>query len=262
MQDCSVLVMSCDKNHKLLTLFLNFFLRNWPDCSYPVYVSTEKLSIKNSFVVSLNSSAIFWGQRLLESLESIASEFVILTLDDFLIEKAVNSRIISTYVDILRQDSNIGCITLANIPDKKNRPANICNLLRRDNKGNYLLNTQISIWRKSLLKQIVCPEDTPWQAELYGSIRARRFKNFSFYCLVSDDEMPIKYNRGWLVVRGTWNANEIERLKLEPYFDLIFDGKDIVHLGYDKIRLPLSQRIIQKIGIYSRKFFSIWGVYF
>lgn len=262
MMDCSVLIMSCDKNHKLLSLFLDFFSKNWSDCPYPVYVSTEKRQINHSLAISLNSSTLFWGQRLLECLETIPTEFVILVLDDFLIEKSVNSRTVFDYVDVLKQNADIGCITLANIPDENNKRSKIRNLLQRDSKGNYLLNTQISIWRKNLLNQIIYPKDTPWQAELYGSIRARKFSDFKFYCLTSDDVMPIKYNRGWLVVRGVWNADEIERLKLEPYLEQIFDGKDIIHLGYDKIRSPLSQRIIQKIGIYSRKFFSTWGVYF
>lgn len=262
MMDCSVLIMSCDKNHKLLSLFLDFFSKNWADCPYPVYVSTEKRQINHSLAISLNSSTSFWGQRLLECLAAIPTELVILVLDDFLIEKSVNSGAVKDYVDILEQNTNVGCITLANIPDKKNKQSKFSNLLQRDSKGNYLLNTQISIWRKNLLNQIIYPKDTPWQAELYGSIRARKFDDFKFYCLTSDDVMPIKYNRGWLVVRGVWNADEIERLRLEPYLEQIFDGKDIIHLGYDKIRSPLSQRIIQKIGIYSRKFFSIWGVYF
>lgn len=262
MMDCSVLIMSCDKNHKLLSLFLDFFSKNWADCPYPVYVSTEKRQINHSLAISLNFSTLFWGQRLLQCLAAIPTEFVILVLDDFLIEQSVNSRAVSDYVNVLKQNIDIGSITLANIPDKNNKRSKFYNLLQRDSKGNYLLNTQITIWRKNLLNQIIYPKDTPWQAELYGSIRARKFDDFKFYCLTSDDVMPIKYNRGWLVVRGVWNADEIERLRLEPYLEQIFDGKDIIHLGYDKIRSPLSQRIIQKIGIYSRKFFSIWGVYF
>ena len=262
MSRCSLLVMSCDKNHKLLSLFLDFFSKNWKDCSFPVYVSLEALSVQGSLAVSLNSTASTWGERLLEAVDGIPSEFIVLTLDDFLIEQAVDDVAVKNYLGILEENPEVGCITLANIPDKKNKPSRFFNLLKRDCKGAYLLNTQISIWRKDLLKRLIDPKDSPWQAELYGSIRARKYNQFQFYCLVSDDVMPIKYNRGWLVVRGVWNADEIERLKLQPFLQRIYDGKDIIHLGYEKINSSISTRIIQKVGIYSRKFFSIFGIYF
>lgn len=262
MSNCSILVMSCDKNQKLLSLFLKFFATNWQDCVFPIYVSTETLSFQNSQVISLNSSALHWGQRLLEALNSISSEFVVLILDDYLIEEKVDEDAVNNYLNLLKQNSEIGCITLVNIPDKKNEESSFRNLLKRNRRGAYLLNTQISIWRKNLLKQLIRPKDNPWQAELYGSIRARRFYQFHFYCLVSDNVMPIRYNRGWLVVRGVWNADEIERLKLQPYLESIYDGKDIVHLGYQKIKSSLYIKIIQKAGICIRKFFSIFGVYF
>ena len=105
MMDCSVLIMSCDKNHKLLSLFLDFFSKNWSDCPYPVYVSTEKRQINHSLAITLNSSTLLWGQRLLECLETIPTEFVILVLDDFLIEKSVNSRTVFDYVDVLKQNA-------------------------------------------------------------------------------------------------------------------------------------------------------------
>ena len=111
--------MSCDKNHKLLSLFLDFFSKNWADCPYPVYVSTEKRQINHSLAISLNSSTSFWGQRLLECLAAIPTELVILVLDDFLIEKSVNSGAVNDYVDILEQNTNVGCITLANVTPQR-----------------------------------------------------------------------------------------------------------------------------------------------
>ena len=262
MNRCSLLIMSCDKNQKLLSLFLEFFSKNWGNCSFSVYVSLETLSVHRASVVSLNSATSTWGQRLLDAIDEIPSEFIILVLDDFLIEQPVDDVAVKNYLRILEENPEIACITLANIPDKKNKPSRFCNLLKRDGKGAYLLNTQISIWRKDLLKQLIDPKDSPWQAELYGSIRARKFNQFQFYCLISDSVMPVKYNRGWLVVRGTWNADEIDRLKLQPFLERIYDGKDIVHLGYKKINSSISTRIIQKVGIYSRKFFSIFRIYF
>ena len=72
--------------------------------------------------------------------------------------------------------------------------------------------------------------------------------------------MPIKYNRGWLVVRGQWNADEIERLGLVNRRE-IKDGKPIKHIGYGPVILPVIQRIKLKIGINLRNLLSLLNVY-
>ena len=101
--------------------------------------------------------------------------------------------------------------------------------------------------------------ENAWQAELYGSIRARKNKDRKFLYLKDDDMMPYKYNRGWLVVKGSWNANEIKRLKLEKYVKDFLDGKNILYDNFGRISKIQSAKI--RIGVGSRKILSHIGFY-
>ena len=39
---CSILILSCDKNKKLLEFFLEQFDINWKECKYDIYISLDK----------------------------------------------------------------------------------------------------------------------------------------------------------------------------------------------------------------------------
>ena len=257
---CSILVMSCDKNQQLLSLFLDFLNKYWADCPYPIYVCLEKKKIQRNKTNVINSPKKYWGGRLLDSIGYIDSKYILLMLDDYLCENPVITDKVQKYIDILENNPELACVTLANIPDSKNIPCDCSDLVYRPQRGKYLVNTQVSIWRKDLLQKVVWPKDTPWQTELYGSIRARKFNNYTYVCLTSDKFMPIKYNRGWLVVRGKWNSDEISRLGLWNRPE-IHDGKPIEPIGTSLIKLSLMEKIKFRVGVKTRIFLSYLNIF-
>jgi hypothetical protein len=102
-------------------------------------------------------------------------------------------------------------------------------------------------------------DEAPWQTELYGSIRARKLKDKEFLCLPTDENSPYKYGRGWLMVRGAWNGNEIIRLNLQNYTKDIFDGKDIIYSNF--MPISLHKRIVRRMGILYRQLLSDINIY-
>lgn len=258
---CSIIVLSCDKNIGPLKLFMKFFNENWRSCSYPVYVGLEKIMTNFEGAEVINSEEALWGKRIKNYLQNIETEYVLIFLDDFLIEKPVDDKIIESYINILDENPDIATISLADIYDKGNKETEFNSLVERKHNGNYLLNLQVGIWRKSLLINLLMDKESPWQTELYGSIRARKLRNCRFLCLNSDSNMPIQYNRGWLIVRGSWNADEIVRLNLQEYTDCIFDGKDIIYMGYGFIKTDILIRIKRRIAIVIRQLLSWLKIY-
>lgn len=260
-ENCSILVLSCDKNINVVKIFLDFFWKNWPECNYPLYIGLEKEKADFEKATTILSEKNAWSQRVKEYLEHIDSDHVLLILDDFIIEKKVDDSTIDKVLHIMEEQNNIANIALADIYDKRNQLTEFEHLRERKWNGNYLVNMQIGIWKKDILLLLLKNNESPWQTELYGSIRARKLKRYRFLCLDSDKHMPIKYNRGWLLVRGAWNGNEIKRLKLENYGELLFDGKDILYLEYGKIRIPFGKRCLRRMGICLRQVLSYLGVY-
>lgn len=257
--NCPILVLSCDQNISVVNIFFKFFEENWYSCPHKIYLGMEKHKVNFNNVTTLYSCGK-WGYRLLKYLEAINTDYIFLVLEDFILENKVNTECIQKYIEIMKENIDIVNIALAEIYDKRNIGTSEPHLMRRPKNADYLMNLQAGIWRVDFLKKIIREKENPWQTELYGSVRAREYKNKIFLCLDSDKNSPYKYGRGWLVVRGKWNGNEIKRLKLEEFGEYIFDGKDII---YDNLmKIHLISRIKRRGGIEARKFFGHLGVYF
>lgn len=257
--NCAVLVLSCDKNISLLNILFDFLNKEWGDCPFQMYVGLEKLDVRFDGVKTLTSNSAGWGGRLLGYIEDIKTDYVMLILDDFLPEKIVETNIIMQYLNLMKQNKNIATISFADIYDNNNTFDESVGLCRRPKNANYLLNLQVGIWDVEVLKHLVKERESPWQTELFGSIRARQVRDKSFLCLRSDEESPYRYNRGWLMVRGIWNGNEIKRLGLEKYAEYIFDGKDMQYSNL--MHIDFLTRVKRRLQIEYRKLISHLGIY-
>lgn len=257
---CSVLVLSCDKNIGVLKIFLDFFYKNWLTCILPVYIGLEEYNLEYPNCVTLNSKETFWAARVKDYLKRINTPYVLIMLDDFIIEEVVNDKTLFDTINHMMDNPEIVNMTLSNIPDSKNQTSLYKGFYKRHWAARYLLNMQVGVWKTNVLFSLLEDNESPWQTELYGSIRARKLKKYSFYCIVDNSFMPIKYNNGWLIVRGAWNGNEIIRLNLTNYGTEIFDGKKVLYNGFGKI--SFIPRIIRRTNILLRQFCSWLNIYF
>lgn len=258
-KECAILVVSCDKNESLLNIFFDFFYKNWADCPFDCFLGVEKKEIKFDHIKTLTSSKNTFSGRLLDYCKSIDRRYVLIILDDFILESKVDNCIIEKYYEIMIKDNSITNFTLAwiaGVPDKEY----VSGIIKQKWYGDYLVNMQVGFWRTDDLKELLKDKENAWQVELYGSVRARKNKESKFLYLKDDDMMPYKYNRGWLVVKGAWNANEIKRLKLEKYAPYFLDGKNILYADFGKISKIQSIKI--RIGVGSRKLLSLIGIYY
>lgn len=255
--ECAVLVISCDKNLGLLQIFFDFFKKNWTDCPFPIYLGLEKASFQN--VDTICSEKKDFSGRVRDYIQKIHYKYLMVILDDFILEKEVCNKDILQYYEILTSDAKTANITLARITATSSI-SNYEHLLRREWNANYLMNFQVGLWNAEVLYSLLKDQENAWQAELFGSVRARKLKKYNFLNLDSDENMPYVYNRGWLIVKGAWNANEIRRLHLENYVDSFLDGKKILYSEFGKVSKRQSVPI--RIGVMLRKIMSGIGVFF
>lgn len=259
MDKVSILVLSCDKNLDVAKLFFEYFSENWKDCKYPVYLGVEKELPQIDNVNVLQSNEINWAARVRCYLKEIPTPYVLLFLEDFIVEEAVQSDRVAYYADVLEADKKIANITFENIPAKDNEKAQFEHLLLRNSKANYLVNMQVGLWNKEILLALMKDKENPWQTEIYGSIRARKYKDYKFYCMDSDENMPIKNGRGWLVVRGKWNLTEIERLGIDV--KKCSNKREFERYSREQVLVPRHKRIPEIIGSRYRKRLSHFHIY-
>jgi hypothetical protein len=149
--ECSVLVLSCDKNEGLLNIFFDFYKRNWSDCPYKIYLGVENAKIQYDGVVTLNSSVRPWAGRVMDYLKQIDTDYVLIILDDFILEQPADTGRIDKFLSYMQENKNIATVSIADIYDNNNQKSDYEGLLRRTARANYLLNLQVGIWNKAVL---------------------------------------------------------------------------------------------------------------
>ena len=170
---------------------------------------TESVCVEGTTPINYNSP--LWSKRLIFALNSLKTPFVFLVLDDLWPEEFIDSDNIIQYLNEMKKNKKISNIAFSDMPGKTKKKTILhCSLRNK----KTLVNNKFSGWSMECgtLKLMLKESENPWDAEVLGSLRTRLFPEFEFYCL-DDDKFPYVYGKGWLVVRGKWNAPEVLRLE-------------------------------------------------
>lgn len=202
---CTVVVCSCDKYEDLWYPFFTCLRDNWKDMSYPIVLNTESKKFEmeglniQSFQLYKENENIPWGKRLKETLEKIETEYVILLLDDFFIKSKVNQEKINQTIKWMNEDSNIAVFSYKRTRGKNIKNEKYSDFELRPKDGEYRFNCQAAIWRRKRLIKFIRKHESPWDWELLGSIRSRRYKD-DFYSLIDGKELIFNYDSGRSII--------------------------------------------------------------
>lgn len=251
MSKLSILVLSCDRNRELLESFFKYFDYYWEDCPYQIYVSMEKCSeINRSDVNILNYyKNDNWGERIIESLKRIDTENVLIILDDFFIEEKVNSKSIEELNQFMLSNSNITNFVLSDTRQENSRSNLVLdNYIERRRFGKYKAVFQMSIWNKDQLISLLHPKENAWEFEIFGNMRSFLTKN-KFYSLIDNNNKPISYNDGFLVVQGILNLQEKNRLETKTGIRIKNNFLEESNTEPKRDNTVIYQRVIRRLKI-------------
>jgi hypothetical protein len=166
-----LLVLSFDKYEDLWDPFFSFFWKHWPDCPFKVYLGTNSKTYDDPRVTSLHSGPeVTWATRVLRLVEQLDSEYVLLFLEDFLIEERVDSAEVLRLARVAL-DNELGCLRLAPNPPPS-RPVYGHEDLGWILPGDpYRMSSQVSIWHVDTLRAVLKPEYSIWDFEYTGSLK-------------------------------------------------------------------------------------------
>ena len=148
-----------------------------------------------------------WSNALIKYLNEIPDDLVLILLEDYwlirpvdfdAIEEAVE--LIESYRDVIRFDltTDRSGSKIAEYAGAF-RKLDLCRA-----KGEYSLSFQASIYRKSLLLEVLRPDENPWQTELNGSARLNALP----YDVLGSYQWPLNYmivmNKGKFDREGLW----------------------------------------------------------
>lgn len=247
----SILCISCDKNLIVFKNFERFFNKYWNSCVFDKYVLFEDTKIENTSFNIINSKGDF-SSRIINALNQIDNDFVLIFLDDFFIESPVNESKIQEYLEAMEKDNTIANIGFSQFEYQSSNESNVKGTYLRPHKGYSLMNYQVGLWNRKTLLNILKSGEDPWYSEWYGTSRAIRSKN-KFYGLLKDTPSIIDYSKGWVVVRGMWNLEEVKRIEEKTSIKIDI-GNLPTKVKIDAIPMSFAKKVATKIRIYSYKF--------
>jgi hypothetical protein len=218
----AILINSCDSYHDVINLNICALKEYWPEsANMTIYINSESyfhesdmLQIRNLNLIPGKSSE--WGSRLVNSLTRIKEEYIVVILDDYILESKLDNLRFDNILKKFYLHNSISCFYLNFGKFSLTYDSNL-DLYFVDRSNNFLINTGPAVWRKSDLISIVNENDNPWAWEFFSKFRDSA-KNMYFYSVKNDFENLYNYNhiKGGAIYRGKW-VEEVVTDKIYKY---------------------------------------------
>lgn len=219
----TIVVNTCDAYQDVLKLFFAALDEYWPELDFPVVINSELLDYNeyNAITHLVEDKSISWGGRLISTLDSIDTEFVLMLYDDFILEDYVKIFDLQKAEQLLVGDPEAAVVYLMNSNLKVSEENNKNHFLKIVERCDYRLNSCPAIWRRKDLLSFTGISDDPWAWEFFGSYRSVT-KNKFFYTLNTIYPNIISYNqvKGGAIYRGKWVKDVVENKILKYNLDI------------------------------------------
>lgn len=213
-KEYSILVNSCDAYSDVWPLFFEALKLYWPKSSnLNIYLNCESVKKINDFDVIFlnfkNNSKDQWGQRFIHALNKIDDDFLLILLDDYILEDYIDEAKLDESLCVLKNNTDIAACYLTKTAVKSSQTvAGFCKL---DDYENYRLNTGPALWRKTHLLSLLKNVDNPWAWEVFGSYRTFG-ANINFIEPLEKDIYKYASLQGGAIYRGKWVRSVVEKI--------------------------------------------------
>jgi len=201
--ELAVLLVSCDIYKDLWPLCTTMMHRFWPDCPYQAYLVCNEPAFISGFRTLAVGSDRGWCANLLRALEEVKEEYVLLFLEDLILERPVYTPRVTYLFNWFKEVSG-NCLRMNPSPPP-DRPCS--ELVGVASKGGlYRASTVMTLWRKSVLSALLRPDESAWEFEIRGTERSDQFDGFY---AAYDTTFSVVNTVG----RGKWTRRAIRRMR-------------------------------------------------
>lgn len=219
----TIVVNTCDSYKDVWELFYLSLQEYWTDRNINIVFNTEYIR-EFGFSVSLcsihNSTSNFWGERLLETLSSLDTDFIFMLFDDFILEKRFDIDRFEKCVEIIKSYDDISAIYLDDLKVNSNTNIFLDNFNKDfellDKNVDYRLNSAPALWRRDHLMKYTHKEDTPWAWEVFGTYRTQKENNRFYHCKSFEKIYTFDGQKGGAIYRSKWVRDVVES-KVKKY---------------------------------------------
>jgi hypothetical protein len=250
-ENYKLIVLSCDKNEDLWPLFFKFFKKNWESFSGSILLNTESKSYNHEGLnieridQSFNSNHN-WSYRFIQNLSSVEEEFVLLLMDDYFLNDKVDTKKVNEALEFMERDSNIACINFLPTNKEYKSDTYLGDYVLVPKNHKFRMNLQAAVWRKTTLLKYIRRHENPWQFEIWGSIRIKRY-NHKIYHLQPQAKKVFIYHTGGVIADGKWRGKEVCDFLYNEGYELDYNIRGIYEAGDERKTQIKKRNIITKI---------------
>lgn len=205
----TIVVSTCKLYWPILDIWRRSVETYWPEAIGKITICTDEKPIKDSHNLNVFAHKSGWCKGLTKCLESLDDEFIILLLDDYILEAPVSSNLIDAAKQKMATDQSIGVVYLTDIGlAASNREHG--HFFEVDN-GPYSVNSCPGLWRRSHLIETLKPFNDPWAWEAFAfSNKITKGRKAMCY---TPSIYKYSFDTGGLVYRGAISRKALERLQ-------------------------------------------------
>lgn len=211
LNDMAILISTYDGASDLWYPLQECYQKNWPKCRYPIYITNNvKRDERVNYFKYLDiGPEISWSDNILKSLAKVDHKYVLLTFDDLFINHDVSEGKIDKVLEFMT-DGDLDYVQLCRSVCAIKKTDRYESLNQKQIGGEYRNATVFSIWKKSVLQDLLYPTESAWDFETEGNLRAEKYEKF--FAVEND---VISYLNG--VVKGKWNPLVKRKLKMHGF---------------------------------------------
>ena len=216
--EMAILVNSSDGFRDCWGPFFHLLETHWPGCRFPLYLNVEEATYEHPSlkVRCLNhprlpsGANVPWSDRLIESLQAIPEPYVMYMQEDYFLDAPVCDDLVEDCLRVVA-DEGVGCVHLTGFGARggttvAERPY----LVDVPRISHYRTSTQAAIWDKEVLLSYVRRQETVWETEILGTLRA--WSRYAAIRTVDRDRLagrPIMSYTGTGIIRGKWHPEMV-----------------------------------------------------
>lgn len=204
----ALIVLTCDNYSDLWPMFIHFSEKFWPDCPYDKYFVTNNKSIPDSsFKFIKIGKDESWSDGLLKAIDVLKTnyDYLLVTLEDSPLIDYVDQNKLKTIVNAFHKvDGNfLSLFTQGNMGKPTRKYNDYFGVI---DKGSLYRPTCVySLWKITVLEDLLIREENAWEFERYGSVRSDKYDNFF---MVYRNFFKMSNT----IIKGKWLRSEYKRI--------------------------------------------------
>ncbi len=243
-KECAVIVSSCDNYSDVWDSFFTQFFKYWPDCPFPVYLTTNELDYEfgKAAAVKTGKDGNF-ANNMRKAVQKINTDYFICLIDDFHLDRKVDTGRILNLLEIMKKEK-AGYLRLNPMPGPDSDFKNYSDVGLISADARYRTSLMAAFWDKNVFLKLLVDGENPWEMEVRGTERSRNLKepflSVKRSLLLNRNNNPaISYFHN-SIKKGCWHYDAVKFLKKEG------------------VEIDGSKRKVESFGAYAkRKIFYI-----